>query len=97
MVKSYKKKPIIIQALQWSGFNVEEMKKFAGKSFEYDVKYALMPDPELGLSAITSYYIKTLEGRMSFSSGDYILKGVNGEFYPCRADIFEKTYEEVPE
>ncbi len=40
-------------------------------------------------------YIDTLEGIMSTSIGDYIIKGVNGEFYPCKADIFEKTYEVV--
>lgn len=39
--------------------------------------------------------IHTLEGNMIASKGDYIIKGVNGEFYPCKPDIFEKTYEEV--
>ena len=42
-----------------------------------------------------SLYIKTLEGDMFAPIGSYIIKGVNGEFYPCREDIFEKTYEEV--
>lgn len=42
-------------------------------------------------------YIETLEGTMKASVGDYIIKGVNGEFYPCKPDIFEKTYEEVAE
>lgn len=41
--------------------------------------------------------IKTLEGVMTADIGDYIIKGVNGEFYPCKPDIFEKTYEEVKE
>lgn len=39
--------------------------------------------------------IHTLEGTMEASVGDYIIKGINGEFYPCKPDIFEKTYEEV--
>lgn len=39
--------------------------------------------------------IPTLEGKMKVSDGDFIIKGVNGEFYPCKSDIFEKTYEEV--
>lgn len=39
--------------------------------------------------------IETLEGIMKVSVGDYIIKGVNGEFYPCKPDIFEKTYERV--
>ena len=40
-------------------------------------------------------FIRTLEGDMKISNGDYIIKGVNGEFYPCKPDIFEKTYERV--
>ena len=43
------------------------------------------------------FYIPTLEGDMKASIGDYIIKGVNGEFYPCKPDIFDKTYEEVTE
>ena len=43
------------------------------------------------------WYIKTLEGNMKVSKYDYIIKGVNGEFYPCKPDIFEKTYEKVEE
>ena len=39
--------------------------------------------------------IGTLEGTMTAQLGDYIIRGVNGEFYPCKPDIFEKTYEEV--
>ena len=43
------------------------------------------------------YYIETLEGRMIVSDGDFIITGVNGENYPCKPDIFEKTYEKVEE
>lgn len=46
---------------------------------------------------IPNMYIETLEGTMKASVGDYIIKGVNREFYPCKPDIFEKTYEEVAE
>lgn len=42
-----------------------------------------------------AFTIHTLEGDMTARRGDYIIKGVNGEFYPCKADIFKKTYEEV--
>ena len=41
------------------------------------------------------YYVKTLEGHMKVSDGDYIIKGVQGEYYPCKLDIFEQTYEAV--
>ena len=45
------------------------------------------------LNAEGQFYIKTLEGNMIVSPNDYIIKGVNGEFYPCKPDIFEKTYD----
>ena len=43
------------------------------------------------------YYVNTLEGPMKVTDGDYIIEGVNGEFYPCKPDIFEQTYEVVKE
>ena len=43
----------------------------------------------------SDYVIKTLEGEMTATFGDWIIKGVKGEIYPCKSDIFEKTYEEV--
>ena len=41
------------------------------------------------------YFIKTLEGNLYLSKDDYVIKGVNGEFYPCKPDIFHKTYEKI--
>ena len=46
-------------------------------------------------SGVPRIYIKTLEGDLHASVGDYIIKGVNGEFYPCKPDIFKQTYEEI--
>lgn len=40
-------------------------------------------------------FVATLEGSMFFDEGDYVIKGVHGEFYPCKGDIFEETYEEM--
>lgn len=82
MVHKYVKKPVIISALQWTGDNILEMCNFTGKE---DSK--LIKNDEL--------YIDTLEGTMHASVGDYIVCGVDGEFYPCKPDIFEKTYEIV--
>lgn len=77
-MKRYRKKPVEIEAVQWKGTNASEVFAFAkGK-----VKRA-----GLALS------IQTLEGLMFASLGDYIIKGVKGEFYPCKPDIFEETYE----
>lgn len=79
--KKYIKQPIVIEALQWNGDNIEEVYDFIGK--------------DTGKLRGGSLYIKTLEGEMFAPIGSYVIKGVNGEFYPCREDIFHKTYEEV--
>jgi hypothetical protein len=86
----YKKKPVVIEAIQWNGYNLEEIKKFTGNNA--DVKY----DDHNG-EVIADLFIHTLEGDMHASKGDYIIKGVHGEFYPCKPIIFMATYEEVKE
>jgi len=77
----YRKKPVIIEAVKWTGEkdDLPKMKDFM-TYFEY---------------AKGNIIIHTLEGRMYASPGDYIIKGVHGEFYPCKPDIFEETYEPV--
>lgn len=86
MAKKYRKKPVMIEAIQFDGLNVFEIAKFMGREPKYDTR--------LGWETIE---IETLEGTMKASRGDYIIKGVKGEFYPCKSDIFEATYEEVEE
>jgi hypothetical protein len=78
----YRKKPIIIEAVQWKD-NVSEMTTFLSAS---DRKTYFKPE---------GIVIDTLEGEMLASLGDYIIKGVQGEYYPCKPDIFEATYEKV--
>ncbi len=89
----YKKKPVIIDALQWTGLNLTEIMDFVGKDLiveTYDAGYQAGTIPlAVGLK------IRTLEGDMNVSVGDYIIKGVQGEFYPCKPDIFKETYEPV--
>lgn len=79
----YRKKPVVIDAVQ-----------FDGTDESVDWLEPQLISGEIG-RACNKLYIKTLEGVMEASKGDYIIKGVNGEFYPCKPDIFEKTYEEV--
>jgi hypothetical protein len=81
-VKAYRKKPVTIHAMQWTGDNFNEIKEFVGESLE-----AFHFKGTIG--------IQTLEGTMSANEGYYIIKGVRGEFYPCKPDIFEETYYEV--
>ena len=92
-INKYKKKPIIIEAVQWTGINLEEIKSFVGDSLDYNYKTNW---DSSDLSNI-EVKIKTLEGDHIASIGDYIIKGVNGEFYPCKPDIFKKTYEIIDE
>ena len=85
MVQKYRKKPVVIEAIQWDGTSeaLGEIVHWMNR----EVKN--LEDNKLG--------IETLEGTMEASVGDFIIKGVHGEFYPCKPDIFEKTYERVDE
>lgn len=76
----FRKKPVEIEAIQWTGNNFIEIDEFITVVHE--------TFPSQGI-----IYIPTLEGLMKASLLDWIIKGVNGEFYPCKPDIFEKTYE----
>ena len=81
MIK-YRKKPVVIEAVQFTGDNADEIGYFCGFN-------AQLVGREKRLE------IKTKEGVMTANPGDYIIKGVQGEFYPCKPDIFEQTYELV--
>ena len=83
----YRKKPVVIDAVQWSGNNLNEI-----LDFMKDKQPNYYEDDEKKLLTI-----QTLEGNMIASVSDYIIKGVQGEFYPCKPDIFKQTYEVVEE
>jgi len=85
MINKYIKKPVEVEALQIHG-NVLEIKEFIGENGDTYFN---------NLMNRTAVTIHTLEGDMKATDGDYIIKGVKGEFYPCRKDIFEETYELV--
>lgn len=86
----YRKKPVVVEAMQWTGLNLEEVKDFVGEALTYDI---LDTAWEVGKGRPHVFMkIKTLEGDMEVSEKDFIIKGVNGEFYPCKPDIFQKTY-----
>ncbi len=83
MSKLYMKMAVMIPAMMWNGSNVEELEQFMeSKGYHFD-------DGDFDL------YIETLEGDHKANKGDYIIKGVKGEFYPCKPDIFEKTYSDI--
>lgn len=92
MVKQYRKKPVIIEAIKWTGDNLREVIDFTGlhpsaekwtwEEYEQVVK-------------VHRLKIFTLKGSLMANIGDFIVKGVQGEFYPVKNDIFWETYEEA--
>lgn len=88
MKRTFRTRPVIKEAIQWRYSSIEptennfdEILEFCGDAIELQTFFGL--------------YVKTLEGKMHVSNGDWIIKGLKGEFYPCKPDIFEKTYEAV--
>ncbi len=91
-MNKYRKKPVVIEAMKWTGENLIEVIRFTGQhASAKDYKWEDYEDlvTERGLK------IFTLEGSYMASIGDWVIKGVQGEFYPCKPDIFEQTYEAV--
>lgn len=88
----YRKKPVVIEAVQWTGDNLREIIDFTG--LHESAKKWTWEEYEK-VVALQGLKIFTLEGPLNASPNDYIIKGVQGEFYPCKPDIFEATYEQV--
>ena len=81
----YRKKPVVIEAVKWTGENeaeIGDLSNDATYTFDYSVKPTVLT-------------IDTLEGTHLANVGDFIIRGVKGELYPCKPDIFEMTYEAV--
>jgi hypothetical protein len=82
----YRKKPAEIEAIQFISDNIEKVYEMLGDN--------LIVEPLDGGDNL-KHFINTLEGNMEISWNDYVIKGVKGEFYPCKPDIFELTYEQI--
>ncbi len=90
----YRKKPVVIDAIQWNGENLREIITFTDGPPETRTTHAgMMWEQYHDLVKRDGLMIYTLEGKMLANVGDFIIKGVKGEFYPCKPDIFEATYE----
>jgi len=83
--RRYRKRPIVIEAIRWDGkaHTLREISGMGGRRVECD------------LGGDMRLMVETPEGTMAANVGDYIIKGVKGEIYPCRADVFDETYEEA--
>ncbi len=82
----YRKKPVVIEAIQWDGKNFHEILDFAPKKVNWEVNTS---------KNINFLEVSTLEGILQASVGDYIIKGVKGEFYPIKEEIFNLTYDAI--
>lgn len=90
--KKFQKRPVVIEAVRWDGRSIERMVDWfstgAPLQSRTDVHPGLGYTPPLG-----ELVIPTLEGDLTAQPGDWVIKGVKGEFYPCKPDIFEATYD----
>jgi hypothetical protein len=89
MSNKYRKKPVVIDAKRFTHESIAggNLFRFEDGSTAHDFVVYRNSDDKVCLQ------IKTLEGTLTASIGDWIIRGVNGEFYPCKPDIFDKTYE----
>ena len=84
----YRKKPVVIEAVKFTRNNFQKIKEFTEeKAHSFNIVR--------GINSWCTCIIPTLEGQHIATEGDFIIKGVQNEFYPCKPDIFEKTYELV--
>ena len=105
-MKKYIKKQVVVEAIQWDGTLEKALEISQIEGLNSIIEYYLIKTVTSGESTsnsvntseeIKSFKIKTLEGDMNVSKGDYIIKGIKGEFYPCKEDIFKKTYVDFTE
>lgn len=87
----YRKKPVVIEAFQYDG----DFTDCTGELYVPEWALGGLETEVLSFEGQGDLYVNTLEGKMLVTPGDYIIKGIQGEFYPCKPDIFERTYEVV--
>ena len=105
-MKKYIKKQVVVEAIQWDGTLEKALEISQIDGLNSIIEYYSTKTVIIGESTsssvntteeIKSFKIKTLEGDMNVSKGDYIIKGIKGEFYPCKEDIFKKTHVDFTE
>lgn len=96
-MSKYRKKPVVVEAVQFSN----ELAFYAHISIPQEFKDACCVKDDVRGALVIRPHIHTLEseahGAQYITLGDWIIKGVKGEFYPCKPDIFDATYELIPE
>ena len=93
----YIKKPVTVEAIQWTGDNLRDVISFTnGPPYDRSDHAGMSWEDYCELVARDGLKIFTLEGKMNASVGDWIIRGIKGELYPCKPDIFEETYVPAP-
>lgn len=88
--RSFRKKPVVIEAMQWTPGDLESVGvMWAWLGLEHGQEFSHGG----GLGSKATFLISTLEGTMEAQPGDWVIRGIKGEFYPCKPDIFDATYE----
>lgn len=90
MIQKFRKKPVVIDAMKFTEETKEQVLEWLKSN---DCVSYYVRDGHIAPTLVLR--IKTLEGVMTATEGDWIIRGVQGEFYPCKPDIFAETYEEV--
>lgn len=94
----FKQKPVFIEAMQWDGTNGDLIMEWGGgfRKIEYEIKLKPIEVPKPHRQRPGRILrIYTLEGVMEANLGDWIVKGISGELYPCKPDIFKASFEKV--
>lgn len=93
-VQQFRKRPVVIEAVRWNGDNVEEIKAFAGVRDNGESRF-LLPDEITGVWEHPHVYDELHDTWVTVYPGQWVIRGVQGEFYPCAQDVFAETYEPV--
>lgn len=102
MAQSFRKRPVVVQAMRFVGDPHDLLNVYSWVERHIGAYNSMTADqvPDIGVSIDSQngdLLIMTLEGEMRCMYGDWVIRGIHGEFYPCKADIFDKTYELIEE
>lgn len=90
-IRRFRKKPVVVEAVQWTGRNLEELKAFTNNQFDTVAPEEAADDPQI-TAEVWDFLHASWVG---VKTGDWVIKGVKGEFYPCDNEGFRETYDEV--
>ena len=93
MVKKYVKNPVVVEAIQWNGSNVDDVNAFVGKAVKFESR--ITSSKGATSSAVVEPVLYTLDGNVHVGFGDYIIYDDKKGFYVCNQEIFHETYVEV--